>query len=1246
MHRSPKNRSRSAEGSQGGVPSWLIEENQRRSDGSGQEEASRSAYSGLCGSPDTRRTFYRSSQQPEQHQQQLDYHQQHHNYSNHQASHAGYQEPQPQSNPLQPRPQNQFLGSMQRVPTSEPIYMDIDPRMHQCTKNASRDGHRDSSSTPPAASYSTGISNARPPSRSHDASGVATDVTPTTPNQGRHSSGSASTPSPYRSPHSATPPTHITPSRDAVYSSIQRSPRVKAPGTSSRGGASARRAQNRSNSPNIPYVSPYVSPIAKEYRVQGGMFQNAAPFKAIRPPVSPHNHKRYDERPLKKDPYDPRREGLIMFGDDYDLGSINTGTSQQELLQKRRDVKKRRDGKYSKKKKSRERIINMPPRLLSMGSWDTSPITKLTSKDNSQHTPYKSGKDGKKPMQWNIMRTFSSPEDCSTDDSTRESGERYPHGSAEEHQKQTHNRPIPIQSDNVSLSSFPLLSTSAKEGLTTEVGVHYSQPGNIPQLELNMPHAEQQTYPSSHHHQQQRRHQHQKPTHPEYPQEQHCSPHGPQQPKGERPQHLDIYQRQHSEELVQLENHLRYLEEQHQQLEEEIQERERVDQKQEAPSAEYEDDRPRSVRFAASIAQDMEEQYEKTKGSLISQESPTSVARYHSGQTADNSNSSTSMLGPKALFGKPESILRRKKGTAPLDSTGRYPSATRGKSHVPVFTDGHGREVSPIRSPARQSGQQAAFQMGPQPSEDTTSIPDNPDDKDIAVLFDSEAELGLESMRRDFDEDSGMISDAFIEAVAAIVLQTAIRRFLAIRKVRRFLRGKDTQNSPRREIAERASPQRGAPSTIPANDVIEERRQQPFQPDGQPDKPSKQVQFASQAEDSLMVEESPQAQPEHFFYDLAAIQIQSVFRGWWVRDSINVDHYCTTLIQKTFRGFRARVEFDYDLYRVMVVQAVWRRSVAIRSARYMLALVVQLQAACRGFVVRKTLDSVGALPVRRVRASSAQKMQNQQTSNSKDGARSPRIRSFHERAKMRKKLRHPKAQPLVPLMQPSSMEEARIWHVGAIIIQTYWRSYVCRICYLQSISDVIVVQSIARRWLTQRWLGLGRGTSGPVTGAFAQNQGTMKDTHYAYKSQGQHSISTPPLPQARAQQQHAQQGHFNDPSRFGGARTVWKAGTNPVTQYNGTPNRANDPEWHSDGYSNRAQRHRQHYATNATVNRPSPRSSPSHQPDRMRSGSNGEAPRSKGWNADEEIDKQGTRNLLLAWKQKDKANTFTIRPRK
>lgn len=37
-----------------------------------------------------------------------------------------------------------------------------------------------------------------------------------------------------------------------------------------------------------------------------------------------------------------------------------------------------------------------------------------------------------------------------------------------------------------------------------------------------------------------------------------------------------------------------------------------------------------------------------------------------------------------------------------------------------------------------------------------------------------------------------------------------------------------------------------------------------------------------------------------------------------------------------------------------------------------------------------------------------------------------------------------------------------------------------------------------------------------------------------------------------------------------------------------------------------------------------------------------EAARSKGWNVEEEIDKKSTRNLLMAWKQKDKANTFVL----
>lgn len=341
------------------------------------------------------------------------------------------------------------------------------------------------------------------------------------------------------------------------------------------------------------------------------------------------------------------------------------------------------------------------------------------------------------------MRAFTPPDEGSTDVSTRESGEE---GAQRPHDGGV-NHPEHPQSDNQSLSSFPLLSTNAKEGLITEprlyppqASVHYTQPGNIPQLQVAAPRAQGGHTPEP---QDARRetgeqnrvvllNQTQQPLQLNQ---------SSSQPRGQT-QHLDLYRRQHGEELQQLESHLKYLEEQHKQLEDRIQGRQHVDNM-DVPSDENEEDRPRSVRFAAQIAQDMEEQYQKKKGS---QESPTSVAQFDD-QAQDNSNNSSSVLSPKALFpGQPRSILRRKEGTMPLDSTGRYPSSYRGRSHVPVFKDGHGREVSPIRSPGRNRALKGgAYQMPPEEA----SIPDNPDERDTAVLFDSEADVDLELMRRE-----------------------------------------------------------------------------------------------------------------------------------------------------------------------------------------------------------------------------------------------------------------------------------------------------------------------------------------------------------------------------------------------------------------------------------------------------------------------------------------------------------------
>jgi chorismate mutase len=114
------------------------------------------------------------------------------------------------------------------------------------------------------------------------------------------------------------------------------------------------------------------------------------------------------------------------------------------------------------------------------------------------------------------------------------------------------------------------------------------------------------------------------------------------------------------------------------------------------------------------------------------------------------------------------------------------------------------------------------------------------------------------------------------------------------------------------------------------------------------------------------------------FYDLAAIQIQAAWRGWWVRDCLNVETYCACMIQKVFRSHMAQRQYKYDLHRIVVAQSVirrfltavaiekqtkaatliqtnWRKSVA--KSRYINTLVDVLivQSVCRRFLVLKRI---------------------------------------------------------------------------------------------------------------------------------------------------------------------------------------------------------------------------------------------------------------------------------------------------
>jgi hypothetical protein len=165
------------------------------------------------------------------------------------------------------------------------------------------------------------------------------------------------------------------------------------------------------------------------------------------------------------------------------------------------------------------------------------------------------------------------------------------------------------------------------------------------------------------------------------------------------------------------------------------------------------------------------------------------------------------------------------------------------------------------------------------------------------------------------------------------------------------------------------------------------------------------------------------AKHENQLFELAAIRIQSIFRGWWVRDSTKVDHYCASIIQKNFRAYRCRNLFLYDLYRVEVVQSFVRghlvrkslgngqEDLEIRRVLGFASTMIQsrwrsfaaemrflrtyrdiliVQSVVRGWIVRqrmmsqsKTLDGRGSIPSSRNYGSRLRLAQQQKKSSQK-----------------------------------------------------------------------------------------------------------------------------------------------------------------------------------------------------------------------------------------------------------------------
>jgi len=275
----------------------------------------------------------------------------------------------------------------------------------------------------------------------------------------------------------------------------------------------------------------------------------------------------------------------------------------------------------------------------------------------------------------------------------------------------------------------------------------------------------------------------------------------------------------------------------------------------------------------------------------------------------------------------------------------------------------------------------------------------------------------------------------FVLAVAAVVIQTAVRRFLAeIAAEERRYAVIVIQTALCNWMARKSYPYRFESSSLVSNKIGPQQRAT-----------TKRVMFEDDynefchfaateiqrcyrgwwARDGIEV--------DHF----AATTIQRIFRGWWVREGLDVDRYCAVEIQRIVRGYLCRMRYIYDRYCIIVTQSVVRRYLAFYTSAVRLANILYIQAIWRGYMVRAELRRY--------------------------------VRSGQE--------------------------------VAATFIQSQWRCYDAQMNYINTLADILIVQSVIRRWLTirktrKRFASKPRSNHNPVT---VVSPTTRRDPHMVWK---------------------------------------------------------------------------------------------------------------------------------------------------
>lgn len=187
-----------------------------------------------------------------------------------------------------------------------------------------------------------------------------------------------------------------------------------------------------------------------------------------------------------------------------------------------------------------------------------------------------------------------------------------------------------------------------------------------------------------------------------------------------------------------------------------------------------------------------------------------------------------------------------------------------------------------------------------------------------------------------------------------------------------------------------------------------------------------------------------------------ATKIQSSFRGWLVRDTIRHKTYCATQIQRVCRGYLATMKVYEALYNITVVQSIARRNAAIQEAEFRYRSIIRIQSLIRGVRCRRVIKN------QHEKATTIQTVWRRfitQLNYQFDMVDIIIVQSIARKRACQKRYaamiykRHTKA---------------------AIVIQKYWRGYDCTMNYLHSIADILIVQSIFRRWMAMRFVPMYR----------------------------------------------------------------------------------------------------------------------------------------------------------------------------